>query len=146
MSMSMHTSLNIDSTVLDSTVLDSIVTVVKGHRNVAGDWVVDDRLEVEAIATACPQIVITPPVDRYTQGYNLTHVQSGRFLLGGFPGVKEARLAAERLRSLFPMDDWDAVGGVMGSWRRSEVRRIYKRLSIEDQLWMAEWGGPRVRG
>ena len=123
---------------------NSFVSVAIGHTNAAGDWVIDEYVEVLAIATSCPQIVITPPLPdrkRSRRGYNLTHLQSGFFLLGSFPTIASAREAATRLATLFPIANWDALGQISRSWARPEVKRLYKNLSPEDQQWMKQWGG-----
>jgi len=122
---------------------DNFVSVAVGHRNAAGDWIIDEWVEVLAIATSCPQIVITPPVRGERGKYILTHLQSGFYLLGGFPTIAAAREAATRLATLFPIDNWDAVGQISRSWARTEVKRLYKNLSPEDKQWMKQYGGPQ---
>lgn len=69
-----------------------------------------DHEEVQLVfKTSCPQIVVTPA--RYEKlGYNLTHVQSGFFLLGPFPSIKDACDAATKLADLFPIAGWNAMG------------------------------------
>ena len=118
------------------------VTLAIGHKNAAGDWIVTDHVDVLAIPTSCPQIVITPPPDKTSGNYNLTHLQSGFFLLGGFPTIHAARDAATRLAQLFPILDWDQMGEISRSWARPRVRKLWKNLSPEDKLWMQQWGGP----
>lgn len=123
---------------------NAFVTVALGKKNEAGDWIVTDRSEVLAIATSCPQIVITPPVDKRTKNYNLTHLQSGFFLLGGFPTIQAARDAATRLATLFSIADWNSIGEISHAWKRSRVRELWNNLSPEDKLWMQQWGGPQA--
>ena len=123
----------------------SFVTIALGRKNAFGDWLVDDHVDVQAIATACPQIVITPPVDKHQRNYNLTHLQSGFFLLGNFPTIEEARAAAIRLDELFGISKWNAMGAISRMWNRTRIRDRYESLPLEDKQWMAQYGGPRLK-
>lgn len=123
---------------------ENFVSLAMGHRNSVGDWIVDDYVEVLAIATSCPQIIITPSAHPGPSLYNLSHLQSGFFLLGGFRTIDDAREAATRLAKLFPIADWDALGQISQSWRRRVVRNEWNALSLEDKLWMYQHGGPKL--
>jgi len=119
--------------------MPEFVTVAIGNKNIAGDWIVRERADVQAFDTGFTQIVITPPLDG-KPGYNLTHVQSGFYMLGPFPNLTAAREAAVRLAKLFPVEDWNIIGQMSRSWVRPQVKKMFRRLSQEDQQWMRQNG------
>jgi hypothetical protein len=115
------------------------VTVALGSKNAAGDWVVNERVDVQSFETGFRQIVITPRLDQGT-GYNLTHVQSGFFLLGPFQTLTSAREAAVRLSRLFSIEDWNEMGAVSQSWKRSRIKQLFNWLKPQDKEWMRRNG------
>jgi len=121
-----------------------IVTVAMGRKNSAGDWIVTERVESVCIPTSVTQIAITPCVPDVrvssASGYNLTHVQSGYFLLGPFATIAEAQSAADILADILPVEDWNIMGQISRSWQRSQVKAMFGRLTPEQQKWMRERG------
>lgn len=101
-----------------------------------------DSIEVECIVTKCPQIVITPPAPftDFIDGYNLTHLQSGFYLLGPFPSLESAQEGADKLASFFSIADWDEMGKISRSWQRSRVKQLFGWLHFDEQKWMRQHG------
>jgi hypothetical protein len=115
--------------------MTEFVTCAMGHKNAAGDWIVTERIDVQTFDLGLDQIVGTPSLDR-RPGINLTHRQSGFYLLGPFPSMAKAREAAERLTKILPVDAWNIMAQVSRSWQRSHVKALFRRLAPEDQAWM----------
>jgi hypothetical protein len=123
------------------------ISVAIGHRNSAGDWIVDERPDVQSHPTRQPQIWITPNLSKLSKAkgdWVLTHAETGFFLLGPFMELTQAREAADRLVTMLPLNDWNVMGRTDGPdgfpWQRDRVKDRVKRLSMEDRQWLREHG------
>lgn len=123
---------------------NTVVIPLYNHVINRGPIRITGHVRQAGIPTDIDQILITRSVDNHAHGYCLTHRASGYLLLYGFPDAAVANEAALRLASLFPIEQWNALAKALGEFRRDRAMRMYRDLPVDDKLWMAEYGGPKV--
>lgn len=123
----------------------NLITIRRGRKGTAGQWVVSERLDVKGCETISQQIWVTPDVDLGDGTFALTHLQSGFLILRGFPNEQVAKYCAAVLAAILPIEKWDAMGEVVQAFRRDRASACVYALPIPVQLWMARWGGPRAK-